>query len=140
MGVLLWSVRPSVLPAALPILLLWAGSMPLSFWLDPPPRKPSNPTLERDAIFLRGVALRTWRYFFEFSSQEHHWLIPDNFQEEPAAVAARVSPTNIGLLINARQAAGRFGYLSTSRLVGLSQRTLSTATHLSRYRGQFVYW
>jgi len=140
MGVLLWSVRPSVLLAALPILLLWAASKPLSLWLDLPPRKPSNPTMERDEIFLRGVALRTWRYFFEFSTEEHHWLIPDNFQEEPAAVAARVSPTNIGLLINARQAAVRFGYLTVPEFVELSQRTLATATNLSRSRGHLFNW
>src|SRR5260370_18162673 len=126
MGVLLWSVRPSVLPAALPILLLWAASKPLSFWLDLPPRKPSNPTLERDEIFLRGVALRTWRYFFEFSSQEHHWLLPDKFQEEPAAVPAHVSPTNISLLINARQPAVRGGYLSLPKYPCLTKPNLAT--------------
>jgi cyclic beta-1,2-glucan synthetase len=140
MGALLWLARPGVLPAALPILLLWAGSKPLSLWLDLPPRKPSNPTLERDEIFLRGVALRTWRYFLEFSTEEHHWLIPDNFQEEPATVAARVSPTNIGLVINARQAAVRFGYLTVPEFVALSQRTLATTAKLSRYRGHLYNW
>ena len=30
---------------------------------------------------LRLAALRTWRYFAEFSTEEHHWLIPDNVQE-----------------------------------------------------------
>jgi cyclic beta-1,2-glucan synthetase len=47
-------------------------------------------------VFLRHAALYTWRYFAEFSTAEHNWLIPDNVQEQPPAIAARVSPTNIG--------------------------------------------
>jgi cyclic beta-1,2-glucan synthetase len=140
MGLLLWFVRPGALPAALAILLLWAGSKPLSLWLDLPPRKHSNPTLERDEIFLRGIALRTWRYFLEFSTEEHHWLIPDNVREEPPAIAARVSPTNIGLLLNSRQAAVRFGYLTVPEFVELTERTLATAASLRRYRGHLFNW
>jgi len=139
MGALLWRIRPHALLFAMPILLLWAVSKPLSFWLDQPPRKPAHPTLDRDEIFLRGIALRTWRYFLEFSSEEHHWLIPDNFQE-PAKVAARVSPTNIGLLLNARQAAVRLGYLTLPELVDLTEQTLATVTKLDRYRGHLFNW
>jgi hypothetical protein len=140
MGLLLEALHRSALAAALPILLLWASSKPLSLWLDLPPRKPSTPMLERDEIFLRGIALRTWRYFLEFSTQEHHWLIPDNFQEEPATLAARVSPTNIGLLLNARQTAARFGYLTVPEFVELTQRTLATVASLGRYRGHLFNW
>ncbi len=42
--------------------------------------------------------------------QEHNWLIPDNVQEEPPSIAARISPTNLGFLLNARQVACEFGY------------------------------
>ena len=34
--------------------------------------------------FLRKAALHTWRYFAEFSNQEHNWLVPDNVRETPA--------------------------------------------------------
>ena len=44
-------------------------------------------TSDKDELFLSRTALRTWRYFAEFSTEEHNWLIPDNVQEEPAAVA-----------------------------------------------------
>ena len=37
-------------------------------------------------------------------------------QEEPAAVAGRVSPTNLGLLLNAQQVACEFGYLTVPEL------------------------
>ena len=38
---------------------------------------------EDELAFLRRSALHTWRYFAEFSTAEHNWLIPDNVQEEP---------------------------------------------------------
>ena len=140
LGLLLWSVRPSALPAGLPILLLWTGSKLLSLWLDLPPRKPRNQTAEQDELFLRGIALRTWRYFLEFSTEEHHWLIPDNVREEPPAIAARVSPTNIGFLLNARQVACRCGYITVPEFVELTQRTLATVATLRRYRGHLFNW
>ena len=46
----------------------------------------------RTNCFSARTALRTWRYFAEFSTEEHNWLIPDNVQEEPAAVAAACRP------------------------------------------------
>ena len=66
-------------------------------------------TSDKDELFLSRTALYTWRYFAEFSTEEHNWLIPDNVQEEPAAIAARMSPTNLGFLLNARQVACEFG-------------------------------
>ena len=136
---LLWWLRPAALPAAVPLLLLWVISKPLSLWLDRPPSEPSHPTRERDEVFLRGIALRTWRYFLELSTEEHHWLVPDNFQE-PAKVAARVSPTNIGLLMNVRQVALRFGYLTVPEFAQLTQQTLATVARLRRYNGHLLNW
>ena len=47
-----------------------------------------------------------WRYFRQFGGAEHNYLVPDNVREEHGLVeAARVSPTNLGLLLNARQVA-----------------------------------
>ena len=62
--------------------------------------------------FLLSHALRIWRYFAQFSSERHHFLIPDNVVEDGRVEAARVSPTNIGLLLNARQAACELGFLT----------------------------
>jgi cyclic beta-1,2-glucan synthetase len=139
-GLLLWFARPRALLAAIPILLLWANSKLLSLWLDRPPRNPRNPLEERDEVFLRGIALRTWRYFLDFSTEEHHWLIPDNLREDPAAIAARVSPTNIGFLLNARQVACRFGYITVPEFVELTQQTLATIASLQRHRGHLFNW
>ncbi len=139
-GILIFFVRRNALPAALPILLLWACSKPISLWLNRPPRAPHNEASEADRIFLRRAALRTWRYFAEFSTKEHNWLIPDNVQEKPAAVAARMSPTNLGLLLNARQVACEFGYLTIPEFAEETLRTLATVSTLRRYRGHLLNW
>lgn len=137
---LVWLMRPSALLAAAPVLLLWACSKPVSSWLNRPPRAPRKQASERDRWLLRISALHTWRYFAEFSTEEHHWLIPDNVQEENSKVAPRVSPTNLGLLLNARQVACKLGYLTVPEFAQQTLRTLTTILQLQRHRGHLLNW
>ncbi len=137
---LLWFVHRRALPAALPILLLWAFSKPVSLWLNRPPRAPRMQASEKDLRFLRLAALRIWRYFSEFSTEEHHWLVPDNVQVEPANIAARISPTNLGLLFNARQVACDFGYLTVPEFAEQTLRTMETVSKLQKYQGHLFNW
>jgi hypothetical protein len=141
LGLLLFVARRGAFVAALPILVLWACSKLVSVWLNLPPRAPRTELPEKDKIFLRKTALRTWRYFAEFSTAEHSWLIPDNVvQEHPLKIAARVSPTNLGLLLNARQTACRFGFVTVPEFVELTQRTLEVYSQLPHYRGHPFNW
>jgi hypothetical protein len=140
LGILLWFARPAALPAAIPILALWACSKMVSVWLNRSPLAPRAEASEKDRMFLRKIALRTWRYFAEFSNEEHHWLIPDNVQEEPPGVAAKLSPTNLGLLLNSTQVACEFGYLTVPEFVERVSRTLSTYASLPKYRGHLYNW
>jgi hypothetical protein len=140
LGIILWFSRRGAFSAALPILILWAASKFISMWLNRPHHTARGETSPRDGSFLRRVAIRTWRYFAEFSTEEHNWLIPDNLQERPPTLAARVSPTNIGLLLNARQVAGEFGYLTVAEFAEKTVRTLSTIAKLSKCRGHLLNW
>ena len=139
-GVLVFFVHRSALLVALPVLGLWAGSKPLSLWLNRPPRAAYKEASETDKTFLRRAALRTWRYFAEFSTREHNWLVPDNVQDKPPAIAGRISPTNLGLLLNARQVACEFGYLTVPEFAEETLRTLATVSALRRYRGHLLNW
>ena len=139
-GVLLWAERPVALLPAVPILLLWAGSKLISMWLNQPPRAVRYEMPEEDRLFLRRVALRTWRYFAELSNPEHHWLIPDNLQEEPPRIAGRTSPTNVGLLLNARQVACEMGYITVPEFAELNLRTLAAVETLPKYGGHLFNW
>ncbi|MGZ4821382.1 MAG: glucoamylase family protein, partial [Terriglobales bacterium] len=68
------------------------------------------------------------------------WLIPDNVQEEPFRVAARTSPTDLGLLLNARQVACELGYLTVPEFAELTAHTLATIERLPKYRGHLFNW
>jgi cyclic beta-1,2-glucan synthetase len=140
LGVLVWFARRSALPAALPILVLWACSKLLSGWLNRPARALPGVVPQKDELLLRHAALRTWRYFAEFSTEEHNWLVPDNVQVEPPSIAARISPTNLGFLLNARQVACEFGYLTAPEFARQTIRTLATVSKLQRYRGHLLNW
>ncbi|MGE5207163.1 MAG: glucoamylase family protein, partial [Chlamydiota bacterium] len=138
--VIVASEHPAALLAAAPVLVLWTSSKQLSKWLNRPPRTCRCQVTPHDQLLLRRAALRTWRYFAEFSNAEHNWLIPDNVQENPARIAARISPTNLGFLLNARQVACEFGYVTVPEFALLTKRTLHTVRRLPRYRGHLLNW
>ena len=137
---LIWLVHRVAVAAALPILALWALSKPISIWLNRPPRSPRKQVAQKYQWLLRQSALRTWRYFAEFSNERHKWLIPDNVVEENTKIAPRISPTNLGFLLNARQVACDFGYLTVPEFAQQTLRTLSTVAKLERHRGHLLNW
>jgi cyclic beta-1,2-glucan synthetase len=139
-GLVVYFARPQALYVALPILVLWACAKPLALWLNRSPRADRRPTSRSDSRFLRKAALHTWWYFAEFSNPEHNWLVPDYVRETPPFVAARISPTNLGFLFNARQAACELGYLTVPAFVDQTKRTMATALQLPRQRGHFFNW
>ena len=102
---------------ALPFLVLWSGSKWICDWLNQPLESSVSPFKSGDRALLRNSALRTWRFFREFSNREEHWLIPDIVQADPPLVRIAVSTTNLGLLLNSRQAAHDLGYLTLDEFV-----------------------
>jgi hypothetical protein len=131
--------RPEATPYALPFLAAWCASKLISNWINSSPH-PDLELSKKERLFLRDVAWRTWRYFADFSTETNHWLIPDNVQQEPYRVAERISPTNLGLLFNARQAALEFGYLTLSEFVVLTGRSLAFTRKLPRFYGHLSNW
>ncbi len=140
-GALIWlgAVRHYAILCALPILVLWALSNPLTVWLNQPPRDRQGVS-SADKEFLCEHALRIWRYFHDFGGGRHNFLIPDNVIEEGLVEAARVSPTNIGLLLNARQAACELGFLTVPEFAELSRASLNTIMRLEKHRGHLYNW
>jgi hypothetical protein len=141
LAVIIWGVTRRFTPliCAAPILLLWAIARPVAAWLDRPllDRQKLSPT---DIDFLLVNALRIWRYFREFGVERHNFLIPDNVEEVALREAPRISPTNIGLLLNARQAACELGFLTTPEFSLLTRHTLATILRMEKYRGHLCNW
>ncbi|HYO80922.1 MAG TPA: glucoamylase family protein, partial [Bryobacteraceae bacterium] len=138
-GGALFLVRPAAMVAAAPVLALWFGARFLSAWLNRAPRRNSAALRDKDVQFLRSAALRTWRYFRQFSNEGNHWLIPDSVRESGAA-AERLSPTNLGFLLNAYVAALEFGWLTATEFAESAKRTLATVRRLETYQGHVLNW
>jgi cyclic beta-1,2-glucan synthetase len=140
LAIVVMFVHPQATAAAIPILFLWACSKWIAVWLNRPPYASRVQISAKDRSLLHKTALRTWRYFAEFSTQEHNWLIPDNVQADPLVVAPRVSPTNLGFLLNARQVACEFGYLTLPEFTDQTLKTFSTFARLRRHAGHLLNW
>lgn len=132
--------HPFALIVAAPVLLLWGFERDLTLWLNKPPREPQKQLRTEDEAFLREYALRVWRFFYEFGGERHNYLIPDNVEEDGLYEAARVSPTNLGLLFNARQAACEFGFLTAPEYAELMHRSYFTMAKLPLHRGHLYNW
>ncbi|UWZ83649.1 glucoamylase family protein [Occallatibacter riparius] len=124
---------------AAPMLLLWCMSAVLTAWLNRPPQEAVKiNAADRSLLFCH--ALRIWRYFHEFGTERHNYLIPDNVEENGLFEAARVSPTNVGLLLNSRQAAVEFGFLCLPEFAHLTEESLATIGRLEKHRGHLYNW
>jgi cyclic beta-1,2-glucan synthetase len=122
------------------LLLLWVGSDAFSNWLDQPLPEDGLRIGPRDEALLRTSALRTWRFFREFSNENENYLIPDILKEEGSLIAHRVSTTNLGLLLNARIAALDLGHLTVQEFIAETEKTFATVRRLPKSHGHLYNW
>jgi len=141
-GMALLALRlPAELVVGAPVLAAWLLAPLVCWWISKPVARAGPDLSERQRSFLGGLARRTWRYFEVLVSAEHHWLPPDNYQDDAEPrVAARTSPTNMGMALLANLAAHDFGYLSTGHLLDRTEGAIATLESLERYRGHFYNW
>ena len=92
LGFAIWLARPQSLLAAAPILGLWACSKLLALWLNGSPLEAAPKIARKDVWLLRRTAVHTWRYFAQFSSEEHNWLVPDNIEDKPRKAGSERIP------------------------------------------------
>jgi cyclic beta-1,2-glucan synthetase len=135
------AVRPSALPVAAPILLLWLLAPSLAYLLSRPVVPRQLELGDEDRRYLEGVARDTWRYFATFAGADDHGLPPDNYQEVPEPrIAHRTSPTNIGMGLLATLAAHDLGFIDTGELIARTDATLTTIEGLERHEGHLLNW
>jgi cyclic beta-1,2-glucan synthetase len=126
--------------AAGPVLLLWAIAPLAVIWLNAPPQRQEGPLPVADTLFLQHQALHIWRFFLEFGTEQNHWLIPDNVEEKNTHQALTLSPTNLGMLLNARLAAYEFGFQTLPEFARATLGTLATYDKLEKQRGHIYNW
>ncbi len=141
-GIVLFAFEPGAWPLALPFLILWIASPAVALWASVPPPAPGHLSVTpADALELRLVGRRTWRFFEKFVTAEDHMLPPDNFQEDPRPVVARrTSPTNLGLYLLTVIAARDFGWTGTFETVSRIEETFASMAKLERFKGHLYNW
>jgi cyclic beta-1,2-glucan synthetase len=132
--------RPASIFVALPFLGLWGCSKTVCDWLNMPYWKSDDRFGEKDRTMLRSVSLRTWRFFREFSNAGENWLIPDVIHEDNTLIAHRISPTNLGFVLNSRLAAYDFGWSTLTEFVGDIEKTCDTMARMPKLNGNFYNW
>ena len=125
---------------AAPFLLLWFLSTFISEWLSEPRVALARISSSSDRTLLRQVALRTWQFFQKFATAEENELIPDRFQQSPPLVVSKISPTNLGFLLNSQLAACDLGLLTLPEFVTSAEKTLRTAERMPKMNGHFYNW
>ncbi|HEY8036616.1 MAG TPA: glucoamylase family protein [Methylobacter sp.] len=141
-GSIVLLLNPASFEIAVPFLFLWLLSPVIAYILSLPPRPdPADSLLPEDALQLRQVARRTWRFFTTFVTEQENHLPPDNFQEDPEPdIAHRSSPTNFGLYLLSVLAAHDFGWIGLIDTVDRLEATLSTLNKMPRLHGHFYNW
>ena len=138
--ILVIAIRPSSFFVALPFLGLWSSSKALCNWLNLPGSVRRRKLNEKGRAMLRGVSLQTWRFFREFSNAQENWLIPDVVHEDGELVAHRISPTNLGLLLNSRLAAMDLGWSTLPEFAADIEKTSGTMARMPKFKGSFYNW
>ncbi|OPL09700.1 MAG: hypothetical protein AVO33_06055, partial [delta proteobacterium ML8_F1] len=137
-GILLY--RPSELPAALPLLLLWSSAPVVAYFIgrEPPVQKPFT---QEEISSLRQDGRLIWGYFEEYLNPRNHYLPPDNLQVyPPRAEARRTSPTNIGLGLLSVISARDMGMISISAMFETLNRMLVSIDRLPKWHGHLYNW
>ena len=132
--------HPKSLLAASPILFVWLVAPLVAMWLNAPPRREKAALKESDRRFLLRQALALWNFYADFGGTENQWLIPDNVEENGLHQVRKLSPTNLGMLLNARQAACELGFLSVPEFAEATLGTLITYQRIEKYRGHIYNW
>ncbi len=99
--------------------------------------KPDKKSMQK----LMDYAAAMWRFFDENCTEKHNYLVPDNVQLSPSGkVAARTSPTNIGLMLTSFLAARDLGFIGSDELCERLAKSLKTVDMLEKYRGNLLNW
>ena len=139
---LAYALNPVAWPVILPFAAIWLAAPAFARRISLP-RAPRAvvPLTEPERRSLRLIARRTWRYFETFVTEANNFLPPDNFQEIPRpVVAARTSPTNIGLYLLSVTAARDMGWIGQAEAVTRLEQTLATMQRMPRFRGHWHNW
>ena len=133
--------HPQLTIAGVLLFVAWSVSPCIAYHISKDYEKVGRQASEEEMRELRRTARYTWRYFEEFADIKNNYLVPDNFQQEPyRGIAARTSPTNIGLGLLSILTARDMGYIGSFEMADQISKTISTIEALEKWNGHLYNW
>lgn len=138
-------VVKTVHPVGIAIYSFLALAWGLSFWfaynISQPRKESSKKNSLKDREHLLETARRTWWFFKDFSTEQNHFLCPDNYQmTHTEKVSDKTSPTNIGFQLLATLSARDFGFESLSAMLNSVERILGVIAIMPKWKGHLFNW
>lgn len=96
---------------------------------------------EKKVEELYEIAERTWNYFRDYLTEENHYLIPDNYQENrEVKLDHRTSPTAIGYSLTSVISAYALGFMEKKETISLLENILESIDSLPKWNGHLYNW
>ncbi len=96
---------------------------------------------ERQIEYLEQIALKTWRFFEEYSREDEHFWMPDNFQQSPGkGIAKRTSPTNVAFSMSAAICAYYMGFLVLFEALNRLENCVNGIWKAEKWNGHLYNW
>lgn len=125
----------------LPIATIWFASPYIAYRISTSDEEERFIPNKTDLQNIRRIGRKIWAYYEDLVNVEYNHLPPDNYQEYPLkGIAARTSPTNIGMYLTSALAARDFGYITTSQLVRRVRDTIETINNMESWKGHLYNW
>lgn len=140
-----FSMQGNLLQRALGLVigLMWLSGPAIACIISYPNPKenPVDKILEDERKELISLAKNTWKYFSSFINEQYNFLPPDNYEESRTKkIAARTSPTNIGLGLLSIISAIDFKFISVKDGLELLSKSLTSIDKLEKWNGHLYNW
>ena len=123
------------------ICVVWCGAPFLMYWLGKKFSHNKNSLTDLENSDVRQLARDTWHFFDSMITEEHNWLIPDNYQLNRENKADyKTSPTNIGYSMTAVVSAAELGFISHEDAVEKLGHITDTVCKLEKWNGHLYNW
>ena len=91
--------------------------------------------------YLNQIGSATWQFFADYVTEENHYLMIDNYQEDREnKIVNRTSSTNIGLELLAIISAYDLNYISVEQAIDYIYKVIDTINNLAKWNGHLYNW
>ncbi len=94
-----------------------------------------------DEKFILDIGKKTWKYFYDYMTEDTNYLPPDNYQiGRRNKIVYRTSCTNIGLGALAIISAYDLKFIDINKAIDLLEKLINTIDKLERWNGHLYNW